>query len=142
MIVKKIDLKISERNTKFKTVNVKTSIDAARFFRKLYKDDLEIYESFYIAMLDQKNNIIAYALISQGGVSGCVADVRIICKYAIETLCSSVILCHNHPSGDLTPSVSDIDLTNKIKNALELFNIRLLDSLILTADSFCTISNN
>lgn len=139
MIIKKIDLKISERNTNFKTVNVKTSNDAASFFRKLYKDDLEIYESFYIAMLNNKNDIIAYALICQGGVSACVSDVRIICKYAIETLCSSVILCHNHPSGSLKPSVSDIDLTNKIKNALELFNVRLLDSLILTADNFCTI---
>jgi DNA repair protein RadC len=69
-------------------------------------------------------------------------DVRIIAKYAIEALATSVILAHNHPSGNLTPSQADITITEKIKAGLKILDIKVFDHLILTADSFYSMENN
>ena len=87
-------------------------------------------------LLNRANKTIGYAKISQGGVSGTVVDVKLIAKYAVESLASGVILAHNHPSGNLTPSHQDIALTRKVKEALTLLDSQLLDHVILSADGY------
>lgn len=121
---------------------VKGSADAHKYAAHFWGDDIEIYESFFILMLDRSNTPIAWAKISQGGVAGTVVDPKIVCKYCIDTLCSAVIFAHNHPSGSLKPSDADRHLTTKMLNALELLDIKLLDHIILTAESFYSFADN
>ena len=128
--------------TKFPSEKITSPDQAANFIRRFYFDDMEIFESFFILLLNQANKTIGYAKISQGGISGTVVDVRIIAKYAIEALATSVILAHNHPSGNLTPSQADITITEKIKAGLKILDIKVFDHLILTADSFYSMENN
>ena len=137
--LKKYDLRKSE--TGFARVAIRSSKDAADFIRQFYSDDIGIFESFFLLLLDQSNTTTGYAKISQGGIAGTVVDPRIVAKYAIESLSPSVVLCHNHPSGNLKPSDSDIAITNKIKAGLQLFDITVLDHIILTEDSYTSFAD-
>jgi DNA repair protein RadC len=129
-------------NSSFKKVKITSSSLIEKFCRQFYLDDLEIFESFFIAMLDRSNNTIGWAKISQGGVSSCIVDAKIVAKYAVESLASSIILCHNHPSGNLTPSHADIKITKKLKQGLEMLDIQVLDHIILTADSYTSLADS
>ena len=80
--------------------------------------------------------------LSQGGVSGTVTDVRIVMKKAVELLASGIILCHNHPSGNLNPSESDTKITHKIKEAGSLMDIQLLDHLIISDKDYYSFADN
>ena len=99
------------------------------------------HEEFWVLLLDRSNKVIGRAKISQGGVSGTVADPKIIFKKAIEHLASSIILCHNHPSGNLSPSESDIKLTKKLKNAGNDLDIPVLDHLIVTEAGYYSFAD-
>jgi len=90
------------------------------------------YEEFWVVFLNRSNSIIDKQKISQGGVSGTIIDVRLIMKHAIEKLASGIILCHNHPSGNLNPSKSDIDITKKLSDAGKIMEISVLDHVIVT----------
>ncbi len=89
------------------------------------------HEEFYVLYLNKANRVITHKHISSGGVSGTVADMKIILKHAVELLASSMIAVHNHPSGNLKASQQDIDLTKKLKSAAALLDISLLDHLII-----------
>lgn len=128
-------LKATKQN--FSIVNIKNSIDAYEFSKNnLYSDDIIIYESVFILLLNHRNNVIGYAKISQGAINSSLADIRLISKYAIEALATGVILVHNHPSGNLIPSNCDDKLTKNVKDALNLFSIKLLDHIIITDENF------
>lgn len=94
------------------------------------------HEEFWILLLNRSNKIIDKNKISQGGVAGTVIDVKIILRNAIEKLASSVILCHNHPSGNIEPSKADIGITRKLKDAAEVMDIKLLDHIIVADSSY------
>ena len=114
MAMKTIKLfELKKIQTEFPSVKITTPDQAADFIRQFYFDDIEIFESFFILLLNQGNKTIGYAKISQGGIAGTVVDVRIIAKYAVESLAVSVILAHNHPSGNLKPSEADLTITKK-----------------------------
>jgi DNA repair protein RadC len=143
MAMKNIKLfELKKIQTEFPAVKISSPDEAADFIRQFYFDDIEIFESFFILLLNQANKTIGYAKISQGGIAGTVVDVRIIAKYAIESLAVSIILAHNHPSGNLKPSQSDLDITQKIKAGLKILDIKVFDHLILSADSFYSMENN
>lgn len=89
------------------------------------------HEEFWILLLNRSNNIMERIKISQGGVSGTVIDVKIILKYAIEKLASSIILCHNHPSGNRMPSKADDSITQKLKTGCEFLDVAVLDHIII-----------
>ena len=129
---KSIEFKLVSEKRDFPIVKIRTSNDAYQYAKNLYADNIDIYESSFIILVNRAHNAIGYAKISQGGVNGTVVDQRIICKYAIDSLCSAVILIHNHPSGNLHPSREDDNLTKSVKQCLELFNIQLLDHMILS----------
>lgn len=115
---------------------------AADFIRNFYNDDIEIFESFFILLLNRANNTIGYAKISQGGITGTVVDIRIVAKYAVDSLATGVILAHNHPSGNLNPSPQDLEVTNKIKKGLQLLDVNVLDHIILSKDGFYSLADN
>jgi DNA repair protein RadC len=90
------------------------------------------YEEFWVLLLSRSNQILSKEKISQGGISGTVTDVRIILKLAIDKMASSVILCHNHPSGNIKPSEADNTITHKLKEAGKLMDINIHDHVIVS----------
>jgi len=128
--------------TDFPQKLITSSESAADFIKTFYNDDIEIFESCFLLLMNQSNRTIGYAKISQGGITGTVVDVRLIAKYAVESLATSIILAHNHPSGSLSPSNADIALTEKVNKAMEILDIRFLDHLILTKDKYYSLSDN
>lgn len=138
--LEKISLKKDPTN--FERVKITSSNDSAKYIRQFYSDDIEIFESFFILLLNRQNKTIGYAKISQGGVTGTLVDAKIVLKYIVDTLASGVVLCHNHPSGNLSPSTQDLDMTNKIKQAVALVDSVVLDHIILTPDSFYSFADN
>lgn len=102
--------------TNFERIKITSSKSAADYIRQFYNGDIEIFESFFVLLLlNRQNETIGYAKISQGGVTGTYVDAKIILKYVVDTLASGVIIAHNHPSGALTPSGQDDIITKKIK---------------------------
>ena len=129
----------ASRNNSFDRVKIVTPESAYKVIREFYGDDILVYESVFILLLDRSNTTIAYAKISQGGVAGTVVDNKIICKYAIDSLASGVIIAHNHPSGNLDPSPADRQMGKRLRGALEQLDIKLLDNLIITDSGFNSI---
>ena len=94
------------------------------------------HEEFWLLMLNRANSVIKKELISRGGVAGTVVDTKIIFKTAVDNQASSIIVCHNHPSGNLKPSEADFKITKNIKEAGKIMEITLLDHLIITENGF------
>jgi DNA repair protein RadC len=130
-ITYKTKVKPSER------YKVTSSGDCYKLFLTLFDDGIiEHHEQMIILCLNRANKVLGYSLISQGGVSGTVVDPKIIFQIALKTNASSIIIAHNHPSGLITPSETDNKITQKIKNAGELLEIKLLDHLILSSEGY------
>src|SRR5687767_13449279 len=109
---------------------VTSSADIAAFLQTRLKDLRR--EIFAVVFLNRANKINHFEIVSEGGITGTVADPRIILKKALEEDAVSIILCHNHPSGSLKPSRADEDLTHKIKEAAKYFDIKVLDHMIVS----------
>jgi len=99
------------------------------------------HEEFWIVLLNRANIVIREVQISAGGVSGTVADPKMIFKTALEHLASSMILVHNHPSGNLNPSQADRDLTRKLKEAGTVLEVPVLDHLIFTDNQYLSFAD-
>ncbi|WP_282081250.1 JAB domain-containing protein [Aquimarina algiphila] len=95
------------------------------------KNTIEVQESFKIVLLNNSNKVKGIYQLSQGGITGTLIDLRILFAVVLKTLSVAIILTHNHPSGKLKPSDADINLTSKIKKAAELFDVKVLDHLII-----------
>lgn len=132
---------LKKNNTEFKNMKITNSQESANFIRQFYSDDIGIFESFFILMLNRANYTIGYAKISQGGTCGTVVDIKIVAKYAVDSLANSVILAHNHPSGTLSPSSQDLEITSKIKQGLALLEIQVLDHIILTEENYYSFAD-
>ena len=118
---------------------VKTSADIATFLRANLKD--LSHEVFMAIYLNKSNKILNYKIISSGGLTGTVADPRMILKAALEEGATSIVLCHNHPSGNLKPSVADEMLTRKIKDGAALIDIRLVDHIIVSNEGYYSFAD-
>ena len=99
------------------------------------KVSIACQEECIVLFLNQANMPLGVLKLSRGGISGTVVDIRIILATALTSLASSIIIAHNHPSGQLKPSKSDEELTNKLKHGAKLLDITLLDHLIITPDN-------
>lgn len=113
---------------------VRGSKDSFNLFYSLLAD--LPHEELWIAFLDRSGKVIDKQKVSQGGVSGTVSDIRLILKAALHALCSGMILCHNHPSGNLTPSRQDDELTFRLQKAAAIMDMQLLDHLILADNQY------
>jgi DNA repair protein RadC len=122
------------------TQKINGSRDVAEIFQPLLSD--LSHEEFWILFINRSNKVISKMKLSQGGISGTVTDIRIIMKKALEHLASGIIVCHNHPSGNLNPSESDIQITNKIKESGKLFDIQLHDHLIISDKDYYSFADN
>ncbi|MCH8903364.1 MAG: DNA repair protein RadC [Bacteroidetes bacterium] len=98
------------------------------------------HEEFWLLLLNRSNRVIKQIKVSSGGVSGTVVDQKMIFKYAIDNLASSIIICHNHPSGNKQPSKADIELTKKMKKAGDMLDIPVLDHVIITTGEYLSMA--
>ena len=99
------------------------------------------HEEFWLLMLNRANRVLGRFKVSQGGLSGTVIDTRIILKKALDNLASSIIVCHNHPSGNKQPSDADVKITGKLKKAAEMLEIKLLDHVIIADKSYFSFAD-
>ncbi len=100
-----------------------------------------VHEEFWILLLNRSNKVMDKRKMSQGGISGTVTDIRMILKDAIDSLASSLILCHNHPSGNEKPSDADIKITRKLKDAAGIMDISLLDHVIVAGRKYYSFAD-
>jgi DNA repair protein RadC len=118
---------------------VTSSLDVAAYLQTRLRDYK--HEVFAVIFLNRANKINHFNIISEGGITGTVADPRIILKKALEEDAVSIILCHNHPSGSLKPSRADEELTLKIKEAAKYFDIKVLDHIIVGDDGYYSFAD-
>lgn len=118
---------------------ITTSTDVFELMRSHFED--LPHEEFWVILLNRGNVVLGKSKISQGGVSGTVADPKIIFKMAIEHLASAIVLCHNHPSGNLCPSDSDIKLTEQMVKSGNLIGIPVLDHVIFAEKNFYSFTD-
>lgn len=115
------------------------SRQVAQYLQSLFSD--YEHEVFAVLFLNRANKINHVEVISSGGMSGTVADPRVILRKALEEKAVSIILCHNHPSGSLKPSLADRELTNKIREAARYLDIQVLDHIIVSQDGYYSFAD-
>ena len=99
------------------------------------------HEEFWVVYLNNSNKVLFKELLSKGGLTGTLVDVRLVFQKAIELFATAIILCHNHPSGKLKPSMADKSITNKLKLAGETLDIKVLDHLIITENAYFSFAD-
>ena len=119
---------------------VSSSTDVTNFIRERILKGIEVQEHFIAIYLNQATRIIGYYHHSTGTINATMVDIEIVAAVALKTLAKAVIISHNHPSGNLQPSDADRILTKRIKDALKLFDIQLLDHVIVTRDGYFSFS--
>jgi len=135
-LVYKTKVKASQRPT------VKSCKDAADLLRQLWNQDkIDFVEQFHVLFLNRVNKVLGIFEASSGGISGTVADPKVIFAAALKATACSIIISHNHPSGNLKPSEADEQLTQKIKNAGLFLDIRLLDHIIITSEGYFSFAD-
>jgi DNA repair protein RadC len=128
-LIYKTKVKPSER------IKVFSSKDVVKVFKSIYDiNKIELQEMFYVMLLNNANKVLGVAHISTGSTTSCVVDVKSIFSIAIKANASAIVLCHNHPSGNLTPSDVDKQLTKRVKEAGKLLDIAVLDSVIISSE--------
>ncbi len=126
------------RRRKESLTNEPIKIQSSKQIYDLMKPELMDlnHEEFWVIFLNRANKVIKKEAFSSGGITGTIADVRLIFKRALEELACSIILVHNHPSGSLKPSHADLKLTKKIKDSARLLDIDVLDHIIFTNEGY------
>lgn len=119
---------------------VRCSSDIYNYIRT----DIELldYEEFWVILLSRSNRIIGKFNLSAGGTTATVVDVKLLVKHVVDRLAAGIAVVHNHPSGNFNPSGADDNLTSKIKGACDLFDVRLIDHLIITSSGYYSYADN
>lgn len=118
---------------------IRSSRDIAEYLRTMLKD--YSYEVFAVLFMNRANKINHFEIISKGGLTGTIADPRIILRKALEEEATSIVLCHNHPSGNLQPSAADEEITKKIKQAALYFDIKVVDHVIVSEEGYYSFAD-
>ena len=124
------NIKITDSNSAYKTLIDNWDMDT-----------IQLQEEFKVLLLNRANSVLGIYPLSKGGVSGTMVDIKLLLASAIKANASSIIIAHNHPSGNLKPSESDNILTRKIKEGAKLMDINLLDHLVVVNDGFYSYSD-
>ena len=117
--------------------------DAYRILRKLHDDStIDYTETFKVLYLNQANHVLGYKIVSEGGLTSTYSDIRTIMQGALLTNAVSMIIAHNHPSGNVTPSEKDIQITSQINKAAKLLDLQLLDHIIYTRETYFSFADD
>jgi DNA repair protein RadC len=135
-----IELKL--KRGEVKKMQIKTSFDSFQALKLFFdQDTIELTETFIVIYLNRANNTIGWMKVSSGGLTGTIVDVRIVLGTALKAAATSIILAHNHPSGNLHPSQEDFNLTKRIKEAAKFMDITVIDHLILTDENYYSFAD-
>lgn len=141
--------KVSEVTVSYKTkvkakerYQILCSKDIYNVLMKVYDmDTIEYKEYFKVVLLNSANKVLGVHNLSEGGIDGTYCDVRLILQIALLTNATGIIISHNHPSGNIEPSINDKRMTTAVQQAAKIMNIRLLDSLIITPESYYSFAD-
>lgn len=137
------EIQISYTNPLLERVKVKESVDAYRvLFAGWDKNLLELQEEFKVLFLNRANEILGIHSLSKGGTASTIVDSKLLFSVALKCNAAGIILAHNHPSGNIKPSQSDISLTSKIKEGASILGISLLDHIIVTKEKYFSFAND
>lgn len=136
------EIRLRKKNGLLKTCKVTSSEDAEVFFREIFdQTQIEVREQMMAIFLNSANNTVGYYLVSIGGIAATLCDPRLVFRAAIENGATSMIVAHNHPTGNLTPSDQDKQLTRKLVEGGRILDIKVLDHIILTAQSYFSFAD-
>jgi DNA repair protein RadC len=135
-----LELSIKKEEEIFERMVLTNAKDVKVFLQKRLQD--ETREHFIVIYLNRRNRLINYETISSGGISGTVVDVKVVIKRALEEKATAIILSHNHPSGNCRPSPADRELTKKMKTAAQLFDIQVLDHIIVSDEGYFSFAED
>ena len=136
------EYEIKSKGSSYKGGKITCNADAVGHIRKLFKGSIDVYESFFMLFLNRANETVGYAKISQGGITGTVVDRKIVAKYIADVMPSGIIVCHNHPSGNVQPSNSDREMTKVLIEICRLFDVTFMDHIILTENNYYSFKEN
>jgi len=133
---KKVNCKVSERPL------IRSSSDVYEILLHYWdKDKIDLIEEFKVLFLNRSNRVLQIYNVSSGGITGTVADPRLILAAALKVACCSIMLAHNHPSTSLKPSKADEELTSKIKYAAQFHDIKVLDHVIVSSEGYYSFAD-
>ena len=141
--INEVTIKYTRRE--FANTSIKNSLEVSNLIREVYnttESEIELKEYFFILLLNRANKVVGYHKLSEGGISGTVVDLRLAFGTALKGLASGIIMTHNHPSGNLSPSEEDRRLTKKFVEAGKLLDIAVLDHLIVTNNDYYSFADN
>ncbi|MGC9330348.1 MAG: RadC family protein [Bacteroidales bacterium] len=133
-IVAAMELGRRRKGLKTKAVKISSPYDAVQLMEPFISE--LSHEEFWVIYVNQANHVLDTKHLSTGGTVGTVVDIKIILKHAVEMLAQGIVLSHNHPSGNITPSKRDIDITYKLRDAAKLFEIKLIDHVIISNSGY------
>ena len=137
MKVSEVELIYKKKESTANAKKIDTSKIAFDILFSLWdKNKIEYVEHFYVLYLNRANKVIGSMLLSTGGCVGTVVDVKVLIQGALLSNAQAIVIAHNHPSGSLTPSNNDLDITSRIKTACNYFEISLLDHLIIAENQY------
>lgn len=137
------EISVSYSNVNNKREKIKDSQTSYNVFLNTWsKSTIELQEEFKVLLLNRNNDVLGVYPLSKGGVSGTFVDVKLVFSVALKCNASSIIVAHNHPSGNLKPSQADRSLTEKLKLASEYLDIKLLDHIIVTKNDYYSFADN
>lgn len=138
-IIAALELGRRRKNVDLKKIKISSSESAFEILQPILGD--LPHEEFWVLYLNRANQVIDKEIISRGGTAGTVIDNKIILKLGIEKLAQGIILAHNHPSGNISPSKNDMQITSKIKEAAKLIDINLLDHIIIGNNKYYSFTD-
>jgi DNA repair protein RadC len=120
---------------------VKSALDAFSILRTFYSPDtINLQEEFWVLYLNRAGRVLGAFKASSGGMTGTVADTRIILGIALKIAATSIVVSHNHPSGNLVPSRQDLEVTQKLKNCAAMFDVKVIDHLIISDTAYHSLA--
>jgi len=142
MQLPELRIKVERKDGDGQVYKVRTSNDAATFFRTIFNQDTILWtEESAMICLNRANEVIGYFKVSSGGTASTIMDAKVIFTQALQAGAHSIILAHNHPSGNINPSELDINLTKRLVKGADLLDMRVLDHLILTDKGYLSMAD-
>lgn len=136
------EVKLTYTRTGLPKVSACSSGEVCKVLRKYIDPDvIDLKEHFFLICVSSKNEVLNISTLSIGGLTTCIVDKRGIIQTALLSNCRAIIVAHNHPSGNPSPSSQDIKVTNEIKEAAKLFDIEVMDHIIITSDSYYSFAD-
>nr|WP_262733927.1 JAB domain-containing protein [Gaetbulibacter sp. NE] len=137
------EIKVSYTSGNTNKVKIRHSKDSYELLKSCWNmNTIELQEEFKVLLLNRNHQVLGIYPLSKGGISGTVVDAKLVFSVALKCNASSIVMAHNHPSGNLKPSETDLRLTKKLKDAGKHLDIQVLDHIILSKDDYYSFADN